>query len=118
MNYWKNIGANMRVLRKSKGLTIEDMAYVIGIAPGFLGLVERGTRGVSIANLVKISSFFGVSLEELAKGKVEREPFKGDKKALEEKAVDLAYTLTDEEMKITISNLKKVIALNRAEKTE
>ena len=58
MDYWKNIGTNIRLLRKSRGLTIEDLACVLDIAPGFLGLVERGTRGVSLANLARISIFF------------------------------------------------------------
>jgi transcriptional regulator with XRE-family HTH domain len=111
MDYWKNIGANIRTLRKSRGLTIEDLACVLDIAPGFLGLVERGTRGVSIANLNKICGFFDVTLEQLIRGKVEAEPYVADKDSLKSKVLDLAYSLTDDEIKVVTSNMKRVMAL-------
>lgn len=112
MDYWKNIGANIRILRKSRGLTIEDLACVLDIAPGFLGLVERGTRGVSIANLNRICEFFDVTLEELVKEQVEVKPYVSEKNSLKTKIQDLAFSLTEDELKVVISNIKKVVALN------
>ncbi len=111
MNYWKNIGNNIRILRKSRGLTIEDLACVIGIAPGFLGLVERGTRGVSLSNLKKISDFFDVTLELLVKENVDTKLYSPDEDLLRKKLNDLAITLTDEELKVAISNMKRVLTL-------
>lgn len=112
MDYWKNIGVNIRILRKSRGLTIEDLACVLDIAPGFLGLVERGTRGVSIANLNRICEFFDVTLEEIVKEQVEVKPYVPEKNSLKTKIQDLAFSLTEDELKVVISNIKKVIALN------
>ncbi len=112
MDYWKNIGANIRILRKSRGLTIEDLAYVLDIAPGFLGLVERGTRGVSIANLNRICQFFNVTLEQIVKEQIEVKPYTPEKNTLKTKVRDLVFSLTEEELKVVISNIKKVMALN------
>ena len=55
MDYAKIIGSNIRYERKRRGLTIDDFAKVIGMAPGFLGLIERGQRGTSVTNMVAIS---------------------------------------------------------------
>lgn len=112
MDYWKNIGANIRKLRKSRGLTIEDLACVLDIAPGFLGLVERGTRGVSLANLHRICQFFDVTLDQIVREQVEAKPYVAEKDSLKAKIQDLAFSLTDEELKIIISNMRKVAAIN------
>lgn len=63
----KIIGTNIRFKRKEYNLTIEDLSEIVDIAPGFLGLIERGQRGTSIVNLAKISDFFGVTLDDLIK---------------------------------------------------
>ena len=42
MNYTQIIGSNIRYERRLRGLTIiDDFAKVIGMAPGFVGLIER-----------------------------------------------------------------------------
>ena len=64
-HYVKIIGSNMRYERKKRNLTIEELAEMIGMAPGFLGLVERGQRGTSIKNLVKVADIFSISLDQL-----------------------------------------------------
>jgi transcriptional regulator with XRE-family HTH domain len=115
MDYWKNIGANIRTLRKSRGLTIEDLACVLDIAPGFLGLVERGTRGVSIANLNRICEFFDVTLEQIVREKIEAQPYVPERDSLKTKIQDLAFSLTDDELKVVVSNMKKVMTLNGKE---
>lgn len=63
----KIIGTNVRFKRQEYNLTIEDLSEIVDIAPGFLGLIERGQRGTSIVNLIKISDFFGVTLDDLIK---------------------------------------------------
>lgn len=75
MNYTKTIGSNIRYERRLRGLTIDEFAKIIGMAPGFVGLIERGQRGTSIANMVRIAEFFDITLDELitknlAEGKV------------------------------------------------
>lgn len=65
MDYNKIIGSNIRYERKKRDLTIEELSDILCIAPGFLGLIERGQRGTSIKNLCRIADFFSLSLDEL-----------------------------------------------------
>ncbi len=57
MDYNKLIGSNIRFERQKRDLTIEELSEILNIAPGFLGLIERGQRGTSIKNLCKIAEF-------------------------------------------------------------
>ncbi len=70
MDYAKIIGSNIRYERKRRGMTIDDFARVIGMAPGFLGLIERGQRGTSMTNLVAIADFFGLTMDQLIRQEV------------------------------------------------
>ncbi|WP_250277902.1 helix-turn-helix domain-containing protein [[Clostridium] colinum] len=65
MDYNKIIGSNIRFERQKRELTIDELSEVLEIAPGFLGLIERGQRGTSIKNLCKIAEFFSISLDTL-----------------------------------------------------
>ncbi len=72
-DYNKIIGANIRYERKKRDLTIEELSDILAIAPGFLGLIERGQRGTSIKNLCRIADFFSLTLDELITRYVEEE---------------------------------------------
>lgn len=64
-DYNKNIGANIRFERQKRNLTIEELADMLGMASGFLGLIERGQRGTSLKNLHRIATFFDITLDQL-----------------------------------------------------
>lgn len=115
MNYTKTIGSNIRYERKLRGLTIDDFAKVIGMAPGFVGLIERGQRGTSIANMVRIADFFDITLDELitkdlADGKVSTPKgvnrIEKDRRAL----ISMISTMADDKVQILAANAK---ALNK-----
>ncbi|MDO5388648.1 MAG: helix-turn-helix transcriptional regulator [Clostridia bacterium] len=115
MNYTKTIGSNIRYERKLRGLTIDDFAKVIGMAPGFVGLIERGQRGTSIANMVRIAEFFDITMDELitkdlSEGKVSTPKsvnrIEKDRKAL----ISMISTMSDEKVQILAANAK---ALNK-----
>lgn len=65
MDNIKIIGSNIRFERKRRNLTIEELSEILNIAPGFLGLIERGQRGTSIKNLCRIANFFNITLDQL-----------------------------------------------------
>ena len=65
--YLSFIGKNIRYCRKRMGLTMNELAKGVGMAPAFLGLVERGQRGTSIDNLVKLADYLNITLEEMIK---------------------------------------------------
>lgn len=115
MNYTKTIGSNIRYERKLRGLTIDDFAKVIGMAPGFVGLIERGQRGTSIANMVRIAEFFDITLDELitkdlSEGKVSTpksvNKIDKDRRAL----ISMISTMSESKVQILAANAK---ALNK-----
>lgn len=65
IDYNKIIGSNIRFERQKRDLTIDELSEILNIAPGFLGLIERGQRGTSIKNLCKIANFFSITLDTL-----------------------------------------------------
>lgn len=55
MNWGRIVGANVRRLRQSRGLTQEQLAHDAGIDLTYLGGIERGRRNPSLAVLVRVA---------------------------------------------------------------
>jgi transcriptional regulator with XRE-family HTH domain len=49
------VGRNIRELRRSKGLTQEQLAAKAKLHPTYIGGIERGERNVGLDNLIKIA---------------------------------------------------------------
>lgn len=118
MNYSEIIGSNIRYERKKRHLTIEDLSEILGIAPGFLGLIERGQRGTSIKNLVTIANFFSLTLDELItrdvtnNGLMVREA--GEEEfTKEDTLVSLVHSLDSGEIDFIISTIKNLRKLTK-----
>lgn len=54
------VGANIRRLRKAKGLTQEQLAHEAGMAMRYVAGVERAEENPSLRFLVKIAEALGV----------------------------------------------------------
>lgn len=63
----KILSVRIREERIKRNLTIEQLAELINVSPSFLGLVERGGRGLSIEKLCRISEIFNISIDSLLK---------------------------------------------------
>ncbi|KQZ29375.1 helix-turn-helix domain-containing protein [Caulobacter sp. Root1472] len=59
MDWAAIVGANIRRLRKAKGLTQEQLAHESGVAMRYVAGVERGEENPSLKFLVKISEALG-----------------------------------------------------------
>ena len=57
-----SLGADIRTLRKSRGLTLIDMAAALGRSVGWLSQVERDKSHPSISDLGKMAQLLDVSL--------------------------------------------------------
>jgi transcriptional regulator with XRE-family HTH domain len=55
----------LRVWRLDHGLTLEEMADLVGLNVGYLSRVERGERRLSPLAKVKVARRLGVSIREL-----------------------------------------------------
>lgn len=56
------LGAEIRELRKARGMTLEDMAAKIGRSVGYVSQVERGLSPVTIPILKSIAETLGVGI--------------------------------------------------------
>lgn len=57
----KTIGANIRKLRKDKGLLQPQLSELLGLSSsGHLSLIERGERGLPSDKLIQVAKIFGV----------------------------------------------------------
>ena len=118
MDYAKIIGSNIRYERKRRGLTIDDFAKVIGMAPGFLGLIERGQRGTSVKNMVAIAEFFDISLDDLitkdlSNGGADMKDMENTRSAKARRALrSLVSYLTEDEIVFITSVIKSMNKMN------
>ncbi|QQM31704.1 helix-turn-helix domain-containing protein [Martelella lutilitoris] len=55
----------VREFRKSKNVTLEELADLTGISQTHLSRMESGKRGLSLANIIKIAKALGVDAVEL-----------------------------------------------------
>ncbi len=64
----KNIGANIRNLRKKAGLSQERLAEMADLHPVYISQVEGGKKAVSVEALWKISKAVRVPMSVLLRG--------------------------------------------------
>lgn len=61
----KTLGADLRALRKARGLTLTDLAETLGRSVGWLSQVERDMSEPSITDLRHIAAALGVAVSML-----------------------------------------------------
>lgn len=55
----------LKKLRKSKGLTQEELAKILCLSPSAIGLYEQGSRMPRNDTIIKIAEYFGVTIDFL-----------------------------------------------------
>lgn len=58
-------GERLRELRKSRGLTQEELGEVLGVTKASICCYEKGTRTPTLENLMDLVVYFGVSADYL-----------------------------------------------------
>jgi len=61
----ENLGATIKKYRLMHGISVEDLAKMLNLSVAFVGLIERGFRGVNLKNLVRISEIFDMDINDL-----------------------------------------------------
>jgi transcriptional regulator with XRE-family HTH domain len=64
-NLLHEFGARIRSLRTARGLSQEQMAELTGFHRTYIGMVERGERNISLANIGVFADRFDMSVSEL-----------------------------------------------------
>ena len=59
------IGAQVRAVRVSKGISLRSLARAIGVSPATLSQVEHGRTGLSVPRLGRIADALGVSVAHI-----------------------------------------------------
>jgi transcriptional regulator with XRE-family HTH domain len=59
------LGERLRARRRTLGLTQEALAEKVGIAPQFLGRIERGVALPSVPTLFRLTEVLGLGVDEL-----------------------------------------------------
>jgi transcriptional regulator with XRE-family HTH domain len=65
------ISGQIRSLRRTRSLTLDELARTTGLSKGFLSRIERGEKAPSVATVMKLADALGVSVAELFGEKVE-----------------------------------------------
>ncbi|OYU37525.1 MAG: XRE family transcriptional regulator [Pseudorhodobacter sp. PARRP1] len=73
----RQIGEDIRALRKSRSLTLKDLALAIGRSLGWLSQIERGQTEPSVRDLGLIADHFGISISFFFRSASRREEERG-----------------------------------------
>ncbi len=65
MDIRKQVGINLRRLRREKGWSQEDMAFESGLHRTYVSGIERGVRNPTLLILEKLAKTLGVAPAEL-----------------------------------------------------
>src|SRR5262245_37861498 len=59
------VGAQLRSLRKERGLSLEQVADATGVSRSFLSLVETGRSDITLGRLMRLVQFYEIRISDL-----------------------------------------------------
>jgi len=65
VDIFKELGKNIRSIRKQRGLTQEELGIKAGVDPKYIGEIERGKANITIRTLLNISEVLETTVGEL-----------------------------------------------------
>lgn len=68
VKYIHRFGTRVRVLRREKGLSQEELADRANVHRTFIGMIERGEKNATLVTIVKISAGLEIPAAELLIG--------------------------------------------------
>ena len=108
-NFDFNIGIRIRNQRENLGYSREKLAELAGMSAGYLGEVERGTKGISSFFLYNISLSLGITMDHL----VSDEQNSHDSMSKEfETILNLLYISKDTDLKLIEKIIRAIIIDN------
>jgi len=66
-DFLKKLGARIRVLRKEKNISLNDLAEQFGLEKSSLSKLENGKSNSTVLTLLRISSALNIPIEKLFK---------------------------------------------------
>ncbi|GHU52722.1 hypothetical protein AGMMS49975_09100 [Clostridia bacterium] len=103
------LGNNIRREREKRGLSLIDVAEVIGVTANYIGLVERGRRGIMPPKLIILAESFEITIDELLRGTPQEEETDPDGIGGRRAALKtLAYNLDENQLNFVITIIKEL----------
>ena len=120
----KAIGSNIRGARLSRGMSIDELAELLQLTSGFVGLIERGSRGATVHTLFKLADIMETSIDSFffdgARSgsdlafREDKPGKKGKGNPKKERIQSLIVDFSDSELDFLISVVKNLRSLNHA----
>lgn len=111
------MGENIRNERMARNMSIDELAELLELTSGFVGLIERGRRGATAYTLFKLSDIFGMPIDNIfyrpdnESLSVEEESNR-EIKSKRNKIASLIADLTESELDFIIRTIKGVKIMN------
>ncbi len=64
-NFAKELGNTVRLKREELGISQEELAFRANVSRGYIGMIERAERTLSLKVLFQVSRALGLSFTEL-----------------------------------------------------
>ncbi len=108
----QKIGAFLRVLRKEKNLTQEQLAEILNVSGRTVSRWETGTNMPDLSIMIELADYYDIDVKELLNGERKSEMDKELKETLktvaeytdETKRQELQMQLDQENMELTLKN--------------
>jgi len=69
MDIRRQVGRNVRRIRKERGWSQEELAFESGLHRTYISGIERGARNPTIVILARLAKTLGVSVERLVRSR-------------------------------------------------
>ncbi|MCL2874596.1 MAG: helix-turn-helix domain-containing protein [Defluviitaleaceae bacterium] len=106
----ETIGENIRIERKARNLSTDELAKLMDVSTSLLNLIERGKRSLTMHNSTKLAQIFNMPLDRFVE-KTENpknSPFEITPDILRRKKLEsLIVGLGDHELEFVISVIKE-----------
>ena len=104
-----NLASNIKAIREEKGLKQIDVATHISVDKSAYSKIEKGNRNVTVEELQKMASLFGMTLDQIVnyEGELPKEITVQDKSMVEK--VNLISELDDEDKKTVFNIIDKML---------
>lgn len=114
----ETIGRNIRRERLKMKITQDQMADLVHLTSGYISLIERGERGLTISNLRSFADVFGISIKRLFDGEFNEAGSDNNRLSDRDEKIELIerqVNLMDEhELEFLFSIITEVRTLKRA----
>jgi len=104
----ENLGYAIKKYRLIHGLSAQELSELLDVSASYINLIENGTRGISIENLVRLSKIFNIDINELIYGTEEMKLIECPRKVSLQNLNVLIASLDKKELDFIIASIKSL----------